>query len=48
MKKSEDAYLVGDWTGDGKDKIAVRRGSQIIYQTNIGDSVGTTVVYGNG
>jgi hypothetical protein len=48
MKKPEDAYFVGDWTGDGKDKIAVRRGNQVIYQTNNSDTVGTSVIYGNG
>ena len=37
-----------DWTGDGKDKIAVRRGNQIIYQAHIGDGTGTAINYGNG
>lgn len=29
-----DQYLVGDWTGDGKAKIAVRSGNAIYYDLN--------------
>ncbi|NEQ69842.1 MAG: S8 family serine peptidase [Symploca sp. SIO2D2] len=31
---SEDEYLVGDWNGDGRDNIAVRRGNQIWMDFN--------------
>ncbi|WP_271783019.1 hypothetical protein [Aquimarina algiphila] len=31
---TEDEYLVGDWNGDGKDNIAVRRGNKIIMDYN--------------
>jgi hypothetical protein len=44
----EDQYLVGDWTGDGRDKFAVRRGSQIIYQEHFGDGIGIPITYGHG
>jgi lactocepin len=45
----EDQYLVGDWTGDGKDKLAVRRGNKIYYQQGtINDTAGVEVSYGNG
>ncbi len=30
----EDEYLVGDWDGDGRDNIAVRRSNQIIMDYN--------------
>jgi len=30
----EDEYLVGDWDGDGRDNIAVRRGNLILMDTN--------------
>ncbi len=43
-----DQLLVGDWTGDGKDKFAVRMGNKIIYQQFVGDPTGIEVVYGNG
>ncbi len=36
------------WTGDGKDKFAVRRGNQIFYQQNFGDTSGVKISYGNG
>lgn len=29
-----DKYLVGDWNGDGRDNIAVRRGSEILMDVN--------------
>ena len=29
---SEDQYLVGDWDGDGKDQLAVRRSNLILFQ----------------
>ena len=32
--KFEDDYLIGDWDGDGKDNIAIRRGSRILMDTN--------------
>ncbi|MFM7428003.1 MAG: M15 family metallopeptidase [Elainella sp.] len=31
---AEDEYLVGDWNGDGKDDLAVRRGSTILKDIN--------------
>jgi len=43
-----DHYLVGDWTGDRKDKLATRRGSQISYQAHIGDGGGLPAAFGNG
>jgi hypothetical protein len=33
---------------DGKDKLAVRRGNQIIYQKTITDAGGIAIGYGNG
>src|ERR1035437_8507363 len=43
-----DRLAVGDWTGDGRDKFAVRRGSQIIYQQHFGDGIGVPTIYGEG
>ena len=31
---SEDEYLVGDWDGDGRDNLAVRRGFEVLMDTN--------------
>jgi hypothetical protein len=31
---AEDEYLVGDWDGDGRDNLAVRRGSTILMDYN--------------
>ncbi len=44
----EDEYLVGDWDGDGRDNIAVRRGNTIIMDFNY-DGLGDLVQhYGEG
>src|SRR5258706_76381 len=42
----EDQYLVGDWDGDGKNTLAVRRGNQVIFQAHIGDGSGTQGGFG--
>ncbi len=44
----EDEYLVGDWNGDGKDNIAVRRGNQILMDFGNGVNSEKTVGYGKG
>jgi hypothetical protein len=45
----EDEYLVGDWTGDGKDKLAVRREGIIMCQSNLADTVARLETgYGDG
>jgi hypothetical protein len=44
----EDQYLSGDWDGDGKSNIAVRRGNQIIMDFNFDGIADRTQVYGNG
>src|SRR5262249_2055572 len=42
-------YLVGDWNGDGKDELAVRRGNQVLYQGRLSDTRHAgTAGYGNG
>ncbi|WP_345751746.1 SGNH/GDSL hydrolase family protein [Microbacterium rhizophilus] len=40
-----DRAYTGDWDGDGRDSIAVRRGTQY-YLTDDGRTVGTRFVYG--
>ena len=47
-RDGRDKLAVGDWTHDGRDKFAVRRGGQIIYQGHFGDGIGIPVLYGNG
>jgi hypothetical protein len=32
----EDQYLVGDWNGDGKDNLAVRRSNWVLMDFNFG------------
>ena len=44
----EDEYLVGDWDGDGTDNIAVRRGNQILKDTNFDGIADEEQLYGNG
>jgi hypothetical protein len=45
----EDQYLVGDWDGDGRDNIAVRRhGNQILMDFNFDGSHDREQRYGNG
>ena len=31
----EDAYLIGDWDGDGRSNLAVRRGNCVYMDTNV-------------
>ncbi len=44
----EDEYLVGDWDGDGKDNIAVRRGNEIILDYNFDNVPDYSFFFGNG
>ena len=44
----EDEYLVGDWDGDGKANIAVRRGNTIYMDTNFDGKHEKVQTYGNG
>jgi hypothetical protein len=46
--QKEDQYLVGDWDGDGKDNIAVRRGNKILMDFNYDGSHDREQSYGNG
>lgn len=41
-------YKVGDWNGDGRDNVAVRRGSQILMDTNFDALADIAQVFGNG
>ena len=45
---AEDQYLVGDWDGDGKDNIAVRRGNTIYMDTNFDGKQDKVQSFGNG
>ncbi|KAA1245442.1 hypothetical protein [Aquimarina sp. RZ0] len=44
----EDEYLVGDWDGDGKDNIAVRRNNEIILDYNFDNIPDYSFFFGNG
>lgn len=44
----EDEYLVGDWDGDGRDNIAVRRHNQIIMDFNFDGISDFSFFYGLG
>jgi len=44
----EDQYLVGDWNGDGKGNIAVRRGYGIWMDYNFDGQADRIQYYGNG
>ncbi|MBI5917301.1 MAG: hypothetical protein HY842_18180 [Bacteroidetes bacterium] len=44
----EDQYLVGDWDGDGKDNIAVRRGGSIQMDFNFDGNYDKEQAYGYG
>ena len=46
--QKEDQYLVGDWDGDGKDNIAVRRGSRILMDFNYDGAHDREQSYGQG
>jgi hypothetical protein len=45
---SEDEYLVGDWDGDGRDNLAVRRGHCVFMDTNFDGAHDIVQCYGNG
>ncbi|MBC6423355.1 MAG: hypothetical protein GDA43_20000 [Hormoscilla sp. SP5CHS1] len=44
----ESQYLVGDWDGDGKDNLAVRRGNRVLMDFNFDGDHDRTQTYGNG
>lgn len=44
----EDQYLVGDWDGDGRDNLAVRRGNLILMDFNFDGEHDQAQFYGNG
>ncbi|TYQ14559.1 UNVERIFIED_CONTAM: hypothetical protein Cloal_0905 [Acetivibrio alkalicellulosi] len=44
----EDQYLVGDWNGDGKSNLAVRRGTAIYMDTNFDGDHDILLRYGKG
>ncbi len=44
----EDEYLVGDWDGDGRDNIAVRRNNEILLDYNFDDVPDYSFFFGNG
>lgn len=48
MTIPEDEYLVGDWDGDGRDNIAVRRGNKILMDTNFDGIHNILQTYGDG
>src|SRR4051794_12476887 len=41
-------YKVGDWNGDGRDNLAVRRGNQVVMDVNFDGAGDFTQAYGNG
>ncbi len=45
---NEDEYLVGDWDGDGKDNIAVRKGRRVIMDYNFDGRGDRRQEYGDG
>jgi hypothetical protein len=45
---NEDEYLVGDWDGDGKDNLAVRRNNTVLMDTNFDGQHDFAQAYGNG
>jgi hypothetical protein len=45
---SEDQYLVGDWDGDGRANLAVRRGNCVFMDTNFDGAHDIVQCYGNG
>ncbi|MGD8613532.1 MAG: M23 family metallopeptidase [Desulfobacterales bacterium] len=44
----EDQYLVGDWDGDGRDNLAVRRGNKIYMDTDFDGTHNILQTYGVG
>ena len=45
---SGDLYMVGDWDGDGRDNLAVRRGSDLYLDTDFDGLADITHPYGDG
>jgi hypothetical protein len=43
-----DHYLIGDWDGDKRDNLAVRRGSQILMDHNFDGAADKVFSFGNG
>ncbi|MCW1804365.1 Ltp family lipoprotein [Brachybacterium squillarum] len=44
--KASDRVYTGDWNGDGKDSLAVRRGQTYYFSNSLGGSASTVVNYG--
>ncbi|MFT9058819.1 hypothetical protein, partial [Bifidobacterium aquikefiri] len=45
--KDSDVLLIGDWNGDGKDTLAVRRGNVYYFKDSLtGGQADETLVYG--
>jgi hypothetical protein len=45
--RATDTVLVGDWDGDGKDTLAVRRGNTYYIKNSLAGGVADqTVIYG--
>ncbi len=45
---AQDQYLVGDWDGDGRTNLAVRRNGQIAQDFNFDNAPDQTIGFGNG
>jgi hypothetical protein len=45
---ADDQYLVGDWDGDGRDNIGVRRGRELFLDTNFDAYADIIFTYGFG
>ncbi len=45
---SGDRYMVGDWDGDGRDNLAVRRGNDLYLDTDFDGLADITHPYGDG
>jgi hypothetical protein len=46
--QDQDQYLVGDWDGDGKANLAVRRGNCVYMDTNFDGVADIVQCYGDG
>jgi hypothetical protein len=46
--KGEEQYLVGDWNGDRRDNLAVRRRNNVLMDTNFDGQADIQQAYGNG
>ena len=42
-----ETFIVGDWDGDGKDSVAIRRGHNYIFTNGTDSKVAFTFAYGN-